>query len=143
MDWMTPEWTRRSWEAPATDPRMLKAFFLIGVELALVTAVALFFSTFSSPFLSAALTVGVYVMGHFSADLRNIRMVVDSPAAAWVGSALYYLLPNLAALDIKADVVHAQPVGADYLAATTLYAGLYIALLLVGATWIFSRRDFK
>jgi Cu-processing system permease protein len=50
MDWMTDPWTKRAWEAPATDPRMLKAFVLIGVELALVTAVAVFFSTFSSPF---------------------------------------------------------------------------------------------
>jgi ABC-type transport system involved in multi-copper enzyme maturation permease subunit len=143
MDWMTHEWTKRSWEASATDPRMLKAFALIGVELALITAVAVFFSTFSSPFLSAALTMGVYVMGHFSADLRNMQMVVDSPVAVWIGRVLYYVVPNLAALDVKADVVHAQPVTLEYMAVTSLYAGLYIAVLLVGAMWIFSRRDFK
>ena len=46
----------------------------------LVTAIALFFSTFSSPLLSAALTFGLYVVGHFNADLRNFDQVVDSPA---------------------------------------------------------------
>jgi Cu-processing system permease protein len=56
---------------------------------------------------------------------------------------LYYLVPNLAALDIKADVVHAQPVPLAYMLSTSAYAALYIAILLVGATWIFSRRDFK
>jgi Cu-processing system permease protein len=143
MDWMTHEYTKRAWEASATDPRMLKAFVLIGVELALITAVAVFFSTFSSPFLSAALTLGVYVMGHFSADLRNLQTVVDSPVAATVGRVLYYIVPNLATLDIKADVVHAAPVSATYMLVASGYAALYIAALLVGSVWIFSRRDFK
>ena len=58
--------------------------FLIFVELMLVTAMALFFSTFSSPFLAAALTLGLWVVGHFNADLRNFEQVVDSRAAAWL-----------------------------------------------------------
>ncbi len=41
----------------AIDPRMLLAIGLIFLELLLVTAIALFFSTFSGPFLSAALTL--------------------------------------------------------------------------------------
>ena len=53
---------------------------LIFVELMLVTAIALFFSTFSTPMLSAAFTFGLFVAGHFSADLRNFDQVVDSPA---------------------------------------------------------------
>ena len=55
---------------------------LIFVELMIVTAIALFFSTFSTPMLSAALTFGLFVVGHFSDDLRNFDEVVDSPAAA-------------------------------------------------------------
>ena len=143
MAWLAPDRMAAAWEAPATDPRMLKAFVLIGVELAVVTAVALFFSTFSSPFLSAALTLGIYVMGHFSADLRNLGSVTESSVVGTVGTVLYYVVPNLAALDVKADVVHAQPVPLAYLLSTSTYAALYIAILLVGATWIFSRRDFK
>ena len=50
----------------------------------LVTAIALFFSTFSTPLLSAALTFGIYVAGHFNADLRNFDQVVDSQPAAWL-----------------------------------------------------------
>ena len=45
------------WDAPALDPALLKAVVLIFVELMVVTAIALFFSTFSTPMLSAALTV--------------------------------------------------------------------------------------
>ena len=61
---------------------MLKAFALIGVELMLVTATALFFSTFSSPFLSVALTFAVYIIGHFGEDLKNLDNLVESRAVA-------------------------------------------------------------
>ena len=113
------------------------------VELSLVTAIALFFSTFSSPILSAAFTFGLFVVGHFSADLRNFNQVVDSPAAARVARGLYWVLPNLAQFDVKAQVVHAQPVPVGYMAMTTLYAAVYISILLVIAGFVFSRRDFK
>ena len=52
-----------AWDAPALDPALLKAIGLILVELLLVTAIALFFSTFSTPILSAALTFGLFIVG--------------------------------------------------------------------------------
>jgi ABC-type transport system involved in multi-copper enzyme maturation permease subunit len=127
----------------ATDPRMLKAVLLIFVELSLVTAVALFFSTFSSPFLSAGLTFGLWVVGHFNADLRNFQAVVESPAAAWLARGLYYVLPNFDAFDVKYQVVHALPVPGAYVATTALYGAVYATLLVVASVMVFSRRDFK
>ena len=129
---------------PATDPRLLLAVGLIGLELALVTAVALFWSTFSSSaLLSAAFTAGLWVAGQFGADLRNFDQVVTSPAAVGLARGLYYVLPNFAAFDIKTQVVHGLPVSGAYLAATLAYAMAYIAMLIVAAVLIFSRRDFK
>jgi ABC-type transport system involved in multi-copper enzyme maturation permease subunit len=125
------------------DLALLKAIALILVELMLVTAIALFFSTFSTPMLSAALTFGFYVVGHFSTDLRNFQEVVDSPLAARFARGLYWVLPNLAQFDVKADVVHGLPVPAGYVAVAMAYAALYIAMLLVVSMFIFSRRDFK
>jgi hypothetical protein len=101
MSWVETEEFRQSWEAPATDPAMLLAIFLIFAQLMLVTAIALFFSTFSSPMLSAALTFGLFVVGHFNADLRNFEDVVDSRAAVYLARALYYVLPNLAPFDVE------------------------------------------
>ncbi len=131
------------WEAPALDPALMKAVALIFVELMLVTAVALFFSTFSSPMLSAAFTFGLYIVGHFSTDLRNFQQVVDSPSAARLARGLYWVLPNLAQFDIKAEVVHGVHVPAGYLAITAAYGVIYIAVLLAIAALVFSRRDFK
>ena len=143
MTFTAPPEFRASWEAPGTDPALLKAVFLIFVELMLVTAIALFFSTFSSPLLSASLTFGLYVVGHFNADLRNFENVVNSRAAAWLARALYHVLPDLAAFDVKTQVVHGLPVTAGYLATTAAYGGAYILALLLTGTFIFSRRDLK
>ena len=105
MTWGLPPEAHQVWETPPLDPALLRAVLLIFVELMLVTGIALFFSTFSSPFLSAALTLGLWVIGHFNADLRNFELAVNSRTAAWLARGLYYLLPGFSAFDIKAQVV--------------------------------------
>jgi ABC-type transport system involved in multi-copper enzyme maturation permease subunit len=131
-----------AWEAPALDPALVEAVALTWLELAIVTAIALFFSTFSTPLLSAALTFAVFVAGRFSADLRNVKDVLDSPAAAALASGIYWILPNLSGFDVRSQVVHGQAVPAGYLAVTALYGVVYISILVVAASLIFSRRDF-
>jgi Cu-processing system permease protein len=125
------------------DPRLMIAVVLIFGELMLITAVALFFSTFSSPFLSATLTLALWVAGHFNADLRHFEEVVNSPAAAGAARVFYYMLPNLAPFDVKAEIVHGVPVSPSHVALTLAYAMVYIAILLIGSIAIFRRRDFK
>lgn len=129
--------------APPTDPAMLKAIVLILVELMLVTAIALFFSTFSSPFLSAVMTAGLWVAGHFNDDLRNFGAFVDLPQVARLTRAAYFVIPNFAAFDVKNQVVHAQTVPLGYVGITILYGLVYIAFILAAAVIVFSRRDFK
>src|SRR5947209_7694809 len=127
MAWGVSAGQAQALEAPALDPAMLKAVALIFVELTLITAIALFFSTFSTPMLSAALTFGLFVVGRFSADLRNFKDVVNAPSAAKLANGLYWLLPNLSGFDIRSQVVHGQPVPYGYLAVTTAYRALYIS----------------
>jgi ABC-type transport system involved in multi-copper enzyme maturation permease subunit len=143
MKWMAPEAMLEALDGPAMDPRMLKAVVLTFAQLSIVTAIALFFSTFSSPMLSATFTLGIYVAGHFSADLKNFGAVVDSPAAVSVARGLYWVLPNLAPFDVKSQVVHAQAVPWPYLMLTLAYGAVYVGVLLTMAVMIFTRRDFK
>jgi ABC-type transport system involved in multi-copper enzyme maturation permease subunit len=143
MNWTTIPELRQAWDAPAVDPRMLTAIVLIGVELMVVTAIALFFSTFSSPFLSAALALALYVVGHFGEDLKHLDTIVESPTLALFGRVVYYVLPNLAPLDVKAEVVHGVAISARHVLLASLSSGAYIAVLLTAATLIFSRRDLK
>jgi len=143
MQWVAPPDMLLALDGPALDPRLLKAVVLTFAELSVVTAIALFFSTFSSPMLSASFTAALYVAGHFSADLRNFDQVVNSRATTLVARGLYWILPNLAPFDVKMQVVHAQPVPAGYIAMSLAYAMAYIGILLAMAVMIFSRRDFK
>jgi ABC-type transport system involved in multi-copper enzyme maturation permease subunit len=138
-----PENIQAVWDSPAMDPAMLEAIALIFVDLALVTALALFFSSYSSPMLSAVFTLAVYVIGQFNADLQHFDTIVKSPGAAAIGKACYYLLPDFAKFDIKLAVVHGLPVSIGYVAASAAYGAAYIAALIFGAIVIFSRRDFK
>jgi ABC-type transport system involved in multi-copper enzyme maturation permease subunit len=141
--WREESWFLPHWGAPALDPALLKAIGMICLQLMIITGVALFFSTFSSSMLAAALTFGVYVVGHFNADLKNFETVVDSRPLIYTARVLYYVLPNFATFDIKNEVVHALPVPAPYLMLNTAYAVVYIAVLVSAATFIFMRRDFK
>lgn len=143
MAWMAGPSAAAAWDAPALDPALLKAVALTFVELAIVTAIALFFSTFSSPMLSAALTFGLFIAGRFSADLRNFNQVLDSPTTTMLATVLYWILPNLAPFDVRAQVVHGQSVAAGYLGLTTLYGVVYICALVTAAVAVFARRDFK
>ena len=143
LGWRLPENAKLALDTPLLDPKMLVAVGLTLLQLSMVTAVAVFFSTFSTPILSAALTFFVYVAGYFSQDLRNFDQVVDSKATQMLARGLYYLLPGFSAFDVGAQVVHGLPVGAKYIAVTSAYGVTYIAILLVISIAIFSRRDFK
>ena len=143
MRWGVDPAVEAAWDARALDPALLQALLLILFELMLVTAIALCFSTFSTPILSAAFTFGLAIAGHYSSDLRNLQDVVASSSAQHLARAVYWVLPNLAQFDVKSDVVHGQSVPPGYIAMSVAYAALYIAMLLVGSMFIFSRRDFK
>ena len=127
--------------APVVDPALLKAVFLIFVQLAVVAAAALCFSTVASPALAAAFTCGFYVACHFGAELRNLGSVVDSPLAASLAAGLSYVLPDLASFDVKAAVVHAQPVTVGYLALTAGSGAAYVLSFLVLTLAVFAKRD--
>lgn len=124
-------------------PTIWPAVLLIYLELMLLTAVALLFSSFSSPALSALLTFLIFVAGHFSADLKVLAVSLGSTGARWFFTGLYYLLPNLANYSFITPAAHGRMPAGGFVFANALYAFVYIAVILAAATLIFSRRNFK
>src|SRR6202021_1048716 len=59
---------------PRSDVYILVEVYFILLKLAIVTALALFFSCFSTPMLSTLFTIGIYLAGMFSTDFLNIGM---------------------------------------------------------------------
>jgi ABC-type transport system involved in multi-copper enzyme maturation permease subunit len=123
-------------------PSLFQAVALIFVEILVVTAVALFFSTFTSTTLSAIFTLGLYVIGHLTADLRSMVANSESGAVKAVVDLLYYLCPNLEMLNIKGQAAVGIAAGPEYVLMASLYGLVYAGFLLTGACLVFQQRDF-
>jgi len=134
-------YVRRGWDPLAT--KIWPAIFLIYFELMIITAVALLFSAFSSPTLSALLTFFVFIIGHFSSDLKSLANTSNSAAARVLFRGLYYLLPNLSNFSAITQAAHGVTPGATPFALAVVYMVAYVGVLLAAATLIFSRRNFK
>ena len=119
------------------------AVALVYVELMILVAVALLFSSFSSPALSALCTFLVFVVGHFSADLRTLASQMGTAPARALFGALYYALPNLSNYAYITAASHGRTPTAEAFGGGLLYGLVYVAVLLAAATLIFKRRDFK
>lgn len=132
---------KRGWDPLAL--RIWPAVFLIYLELAILTSVAMLFSAFSSPALSALLTFFVFVIGHFSADLKTLAHSMGSAPARWVFAGLYYLLPNLANYNAITAAAHGQAPEVRALVMAAVYGFIYIGVLLAATTLVFSRRNLK
>jgi ABC-type transport system involved in multi-copper enzyme maturation permease subunit len=120
-----------------------KAVFLIFMELMIVTGVAIFFSTFTTTTLAAIFTLFFYVIGHTIGTLKELGSKLANPISKSLLDGIYYLLPNLEKFNIKTEVVHNMPISINYMLMSTLYGILYISALLLLASLIFQKRDFK
>src|SRR5262245_53009587 len=116
------------------------AIFLIWCELALITAVALFFSSFTSPYLAGMFTVALWIIGHLLADLRQFGAGSQLPGLRALTEALYWCLPNLDRLDLKSDAAAGITIEAARVAWSALYTALYSSALLFASMLLFQRR---
>ncbi len=119
------------------------AVYLIFLELVIITAVALLFSCFSSPALSALFTLLIFLIGRWSPDLKLFAETSSSAITRAISLALYRLFPNLDNFNYINETAHGQIVEWQTVAGITVYATFYIAALLACAVLIFERRNFK
>jgi ABC-type transport system involved in multi-copper enzyme maturation permease subunit len=126
-----------------SDVAILEAVYLILLELALVTALALFFSCFSSPMLSTLFTLGIYIAGVFAPDIKDIGDVTTSAAAKALVRVVYYVVPNFHNFNAIAAAAHGEMIPAWRIGENTLYAALYVSIVLLASFAVFARRNLK
>jgi len=126
-----------------TDVYILVAVYFILLKLALVTALALLFSCFSTPLLSTIFTLGLSITGIFSQDIRGLGLMAESRALEMVTAFLYYVLPNFGNFNAIAAAAYGRPIPLSLMAQNTAYAALYIAVVLLAASAVFSNRNLK
>ncbi|MFH1856306.1 MAG: ABC transporter permease subunit [Candidatus Omnitrophota bacterium] len=123
---------------------LLKAIFLIYLELLVITAVAVLFSCFSAGVaLKGIFCLAIYVAGHLTAEVKMITSQSLNSLMKFAATGFYYILPNLENFNIKSEVVLGTYVSWKYLVLSGGYAFLYITAVLAVATVIFKNRDFN
>jgi ABC-type transport system involved in multi-copper enzyme maturation permease subunit len=126
----------------AADSSILIALYFIILEFLIICALALLFSSFSTPLLSAVFAFSLFVIGSFADDLRGFATLAHG-LTRWVATGAAYLVPNFSALNVISAVAHQQPISWQLVLQNTLYTLFYTAMALSGAVLIFDRRDLK
>jgi ABC-type transport system involved in multi-copper enzyme maturation permease subunit len=125
---------------------MLVALLFIFVEVCVVTAVAVMFSSASTPILSAVFTSAVFAAGRLSYWIPRLIDYLGArgqsgPVRRLLLHLLYYATPNLQILDLRNEAANVGLLPGD-LGWRLLYAACYAGIMLVLAALIFRRRRF-
>ncbi len=125
------------------DFSLIPAIILIYVEILLIIAFSLLFSSFTSPTLSAIYTFIIFILGHLSPFLRDYVQLYPDKGFHWLINIIYYLIPNFENLNIKLAVVENVTLPPNFFMYGLLYGLLYVCLILLITCLIFSKKDFK
>ena len=119
------------------------AIVLVGMELALIVAIATFFSSFTTPMLASLFTLGLYLMGHLTRDLVQIGERSQSESFRQFTKVVYEVLPDLESFNKTLEAVHQLPIPASEIGWPIVYGVGYSVAILFAATFVFERRDFR
>ncbi len=127
---------------------LLQALVLVFLEIAVISAVAVLFSSFSTPFLSGLFTGLIFVAGRLVPDIRQLahrfppgmsRWLLDTAAAVLPNGRLFYV--SGAVVQDQWRSIHGTFVTWTYVGQTAAYAAFYAAVVLLLAALVFRRRD--
>jgi len=125
-----------------TQTPLLGTLAATALRFAMIAAIAVLFSTFTTSTLAAIFTLSFVVAGHLASDLVRY-WAKHGLAAEWIGKAIYVVVPNLEALNFKEAMVYKDAIGSGPLAVALLYGALYAAGVVAVAAAVFSRRDLR
>lgn len=121
---------------------LLAAFWLVAIEVMVVASIALFFSSFSTPYLSGFFTLGVFVVGKSVQTLSRFAESMENVALANLIDVLERVVPALHIFNVSTQVTYGLRIPFDFVLHATAYGLGYTLIVLLLACLIFSRRDF-
>jgi ABC-type transport system involved in multi-copper enzyme maturation permease subunit len=125
------------------DLSLTPAIILIYIEIMLIVAFALLYSSFISPALAAIFTLATYIIGHLSGFLIEYVRLYPDRGFHWLFRAVYFAVPNLERLNLKIRVVEHLGLPPHFFFLALLYGLCYIGFLLLIIMLIFQRKDLK
>lgn len=125
---------------------LVKAPMMYFVQMCLLSAVAIFFSTFVTPLVNFFLTGGLYLLGSlFNPFFQTLSENNNTPMVAKIfAKIINTILPNFANYNVQNPIINpTQQIGNEtqYYINVTIYGLFYIGILLVGGILIFDRRE--
>ncbi|PIE71037.1 MAG: hypothetical protein CSA22_04745 [Deltaproteobacteria bacterium] len=122
---------------------LLIAYGFIWGEWILLSAISLFFASFTTPLLHGFFLTAVYVLGHWARDLFTFARNTDSALLKNVLLTLYYGIPNLDSLSFRAAALYNETVSVGTYVAAAGILFLWTLFFTLCAIGIFQTRSIK
>ena len=137
-----------AWQHVSVTVAVMQALVLAWVEVLTVAAIAIFFSSFSTPFLSGIFALAMWAIGRVTPDI----LLATKSAATWIRATarialeivpdIHLFSPSGRVIDGSSVSVHADFINWGYVAMASLHGLGWIVGLLALACLLFHRRDF-
>lgn len=120
---------------------LASALLLLAVQAMLLGALAVFFSSFSTTSLSVMMTLGVYMVGINTSQIRMLAIKQEPGIARAALSAVSVIIPNFEHYNLGFKVTYGLPVAPAFVGLGLAYAAVWCLLLLLAAGWLIERRE--
>ncbi len=137
-----------AWQGVGVSGNVVEALVLAWVEVLVVAAIAIFFSSFSTPFLSGIFALAMWAIGRVTPDIEN-AVKTGSSWIKWTARIALEIVPDIHLFSPSGRVVegahvsvHQDFVSWSYVGFSTLHGLGWIVGLLAFACLLFHRRDF-
>lgn len=119
------------------------ALYGVLMEIALVTALSIFFSAFTSPLIATVATIIITMIGHMMGAIRALALLPEAGTGLiTVTKIMGLLVPNLDMLALHDQIAHGIAFSAGQLGWLAAYSISYTSILLLLACVLFSKKDF-
>jgi ABC-type transport system involved in multi-copper enzyme maturation permease subunit len=137
-----------TWQHVGVSGAVVRAIVLAWGEVLTVAAIAIFFSSFSTPFLSGIFALAMWAIGRVTPDIEA-AIKVGSSWIRWTARVALEIVPDVhlfspsgRVIDGATVSVHGDFVSWGYVGLASLHGLGWIAALLALACLLFHRRDF-
>ncbi len=118
----------------------IQAFLLI-LEMGILTAVSLMFSSFTTQFLSMLFTFSVYIVSHLATTIEKASMTLKSGLSRTIVKAISYAIPNFDYFNLKNQIVYGLKVPSVFYYKAVAYFFFLFLLFSILAMWVFKKRE--
>ena len=122
----------------------------IYLEMLIIVAISIFFSTFNNATLSAIYTIFIYIIGHmFQSVLEYLNQIAAGSLTVGLSimkstvNFLHWILPNLSLFNVSEEYVYQTPITFAHFGWVFLYTVFYLFFILIVSSLIFNRKDLK